>query len=81
MTPPPRLQYLTPKFQSAELTCKPAPRGQLPTDSNAQVVSDRIIDSDEAGEDCRQTVTRLRMKIEVFNEVVSEFNKTTKVKK
>lgn len=69
-----RIQFLTPQFQSAELTCMDAPRGQLPATATNGDVAARIIDMDEAGEDCRQKLARTKMKIEVFNEVVAELN-------
>lgn len=75
-----RVEFLTPTFQSAELECARAPRGQLPQTASNGVVSERITAIDEAGEDCRQKLDRAKMKIEVFNEVVAEVNKkkTTK---
>lgn len=51
-----------------------APRGQLPVTASNGQVSERIIAIDEAGEDCRQRLARVRMKVEVFNEVVTEIN-------
>ena len=73
-----RLGFLTPTFQSAELECLNRPRGQLPATATVEQVNDRIVDIDEAGEDCRQKLARARMKVEVFNEVVTEMNKKAK---
>ncbi len=77
----PRIQFLTPKFQSGELNCLDAPRGQLPTTTTNGEVSTRIIASDEAGEDCRQKLAKAKMKVEVFDEVVKEMNAGTAPKK
>lgn len=69
-----RLQFLTPKFQPDELVCKDAPRGQLPLTATNEQVSGRIIDNDDAGEDCRQKLAHAKMKVETFNEVVADIN-------
>lgn len=45
------------------------------------MVGDRIIDIDEAGEDCRQKLARAKMKVEVFDEVVAQVNAGKKPKK
>lgn len=50
------------------------PKGQLPADASNAQIADRIVGIDEAGEDCRQRLNRVRMKIETFNEVVAEIN-------
>lgn len=42
--------------------------------ATAEQVSQRIRGIDEAGEDCRQRLDRVRMKIEVTEEVVAEMN-------
>jgi hypothetical protein len=68
----PRVEFLTPTFQSAELTCAREPKGQLPSTATNEQVSNRIVDIDEAGEDCRQKLDRTKMKIEVFNEIVEQ---------
>lgn len=68
------MQFLTPTFRSDELTCKDAPKGQLPKTATNGDVSNRIIDTDEAGEDCRQNLARVRMKVDVFNDVVAQLN-------
>lgn len=73
-----RVEFLTPTFQSAELTCARAPRGQLPATASNGAVTDRVVAIDEAGEDCRQKLDRAKMKVETFNEVVAELNKKTK---
>lgn len=75
------MEFLTPKFQSAELSCRAAPKGQLAPDATNEVVAERIIGIDEAGEDCRQKLARLKMKTEVFDEVVNQVNETKKKKK
>lgn len=75
-----RVEFLTPTFQSGELECKEAPRGQLPADATNGQVAERIIGIDEAGEDCRQKLARAKMKVEVFNEVVAEVNAGKKPK-
>ena len=74
------MEFLTPNFQPDELTCKDAPRGQLPSDISLEGAIERVIGIDEAGEDCRQRLTRTRMKVEVFNEVVATINAGKKVK-
>jgi hypothetical protein len=51
-----------------------APRGQLPPTASNGDVSSRIIGNDEAGEDCRQKLARVRMKTEVFDDVVAQLN-------
>lgn len=76
-----RTEFLTPKFTDAELTCARAPKGQLPPTATNGQVSDRIIDNDEAGEDCRQKLDRAKMKVQVFNEVVDQVNAHKKLKK
>lgn len=76
-----RVEFLTPTFQSAELECRDAPRGQLPATATNGMVAERIIGIDEAGEDCRQKLARAKMKVDVFNEVVAEMNKRGAVKK
>lgn len=37
-------------------------------------MSNRIIDTDQAGEECRQNLARVRMKVEVFNDVTAQMN-------
>lgn len=69
-----RIQFISPKLQSAELSCLDRPHGQLPLDATNGVVSQRIVDVDEAGEDCRQKLNVVRLKIDIFNEVVAEMN-------
>jgi hypothetical protein len=66
------VEFLTPTFQSAELTCEREPQGQLPKTATNEQVSNRITDIDHAGEDCRQKLDKAKMKIEVFNEIVAE---------
>jgi hypothetical protein len=58
-----------------------APRGQLPQGASNEQVSGRIVDMDEAGEDCRQKLSRVKMKTEVFQEVVAEVNADRNPKK
>ncbi len=72
------MEFLTPSFQSGELVCMEAPRGQLPATASNGVVAERITAN---GEDCRQKLKRAAMKVEVFNEVVAEVNKAKKTKK
>lgn len=79
--PDPQVEYLTPKFRPDELICKDAPRGQLPYTAPAGIVSKRITANDEAGEDCRQKLTRARLKIEVTNEIVEAINAGKKPKR
>lgn len=59
----------------------PAPAGQLPRTATNGQVSERITAIDEAGEDCRQRLDRVRMKIEVFNEIVAAVNAGKEPKK
>ena len=73
-----RIEFITPNLQSDELICLDRPRGQLPQGATNGQVSERIVDIDEAGEDCRQKLNRTRMKIEVFKEVVDEMNEANK---
>ena len=75
------MEFLTPTFRSDELVCMEAPRGQLPADATNGQVAQRIVGIDEAGEDCRQRLARIKMKVEVFNEVVAEVNAGKKPKK
>lgn len=75
------MEFLTPTFQSGELECRDAPRGQLPATATNEQVAERIAGIDEAGEDCRQRLARAKMKVEVFEEVVAEINKGKKPKK
>lgn len=79
-----RIQFITPKLQSAELVCLDRPHGQLGADASNGTVSQRIVDVDEAGEDCRQKLNVARLKIDIFNQVVAEMNaaneKTSKKK-
>ncbi len=73
-----RVEFLTTKFRSDELTCKDAPVGQLSYDASAEVVAERYRRTDEAGEDCRQKLIRVRLKQEVTEEVVAEINAKAK---
>lgn len=73
-----RIQFISPKLQSAELTCLDRPHGQLAPDASNGVVAQRIVDVDEAGEDCRQKLNVVRLKIDIFNEVVKEMNEANK---
>lgn len=68
----PRVEFLTPTFQSAELTCERNPQGQLPKTATNEQAATRITDIDHAGEDCRQKLDRAKMKIEVFDEIVAQ---------
>lgn len=45
------------------------------------MVAERIIGIDEAGEDCRQRLDRIRMRVEIFNEIVAEMNERNNPKK
>jgi hypothetical protein len=76
-----RIQFISPKLQSAELTCLDRPHGQLAPDASNGVVAQRIVDVDEAGEDCRQKLNVARLKIDIFNEVVKEMNAANEKKK
>lgn len=75
------MEFLTPKFRSDELTCIDGPTGLLPYDAAAAIVSMRIKGIDEAREDCRQKLNRVRMKIEVTDEIVSEMNARKNLKR
>lgn len=66
------MEFLTPTFQSAELDCQRAPKGQLPTGTTNEQASGRITDIDEAGEDCRQKLDKVKVKVEVFNEIIEQ---------
>lgn len=57
-----------------------APAGQLPRTATNGQVSDRVTGIDEAGEDCRQRLDRVKTKIEIFNEVVAAINAGKKPK-
>jgi hypothetical protein len=74
------VQFLSPTFTPSELACKGEPQGQLPVDSTAQQVSDRIVDIDEAGEDCRQKLDHVKTKIDVYKEVADQINAGKKPK-
>jgi uncharacterized metal-binding protein len=69
-----RIEFLTPKFRSAELECAGRVRGQLPPGTTNGQAADRIVDIDEAGEDCRQKLARVKMKVEIYDEIVAEAN-------
>jgi transcription elongation factor Elf1 len=75
------VQFLSPTFTPSELACKGEPQGQLPVDSTAQQVSDRIVDIDEAGEDCRQKLDHVKTKIDVYKEVTDAINAGRKPKR
>lgn len=75
------MEFLSPTFQQAELECKAAPSGQLTYEADAATVSSRILSIDESGEDCRQKLARVRMKVEVYQEVIAEVNKAKEKKK
>lgn len=75
------MQFLTPNLPSADLVCKDAPRGLLPSEASNAMVAERIIGIDEAGEDCRQRLDRIRMRVEIFNEIVAEMNERNNPKK
>lgn len=75
------MEFLTPTFRSDELVCMDAPAGQLPATATNGQVADRVTGIDEAGEDCRQRLGRVKTKIEIFNEVVAEINKGKEPKK
>jgi len=51
-----------------------APAGQLPSDTALVTAIERVVGIDEAGEDCRQRLDRVKTKIEIFNEVVAAIN-------
>lgn len=75
------MQFLTPTFRSDELICMAAPRGQLPLTASNKVVTERVVGIDEAGEDCRQRLARVKMKVEVFNDIVAQANANKKAMK
>lgn len=75
------MQFLSATFTPSELTCKGEPKGQLPADSTAQQVADRIVDIDESGEDCRQKLDHVKTKVEVYKEVADQINAGKKLKK
>lgn len=75
------MEFLTPKFRSDELVCMDAPRGQLPANATNGQVNERVTGIDEAGEDCRQKLKRVKAKTEIFEEVVAEINKSNPKKK
>jgi len=68
------VEFLTPTFRSDELVCMDAPAGQLPSDTALVTAIERVVGIDEAGEDCRQRLDRVKTKIEIFNEVVAAIN-------
>jgi hypothetical protein len=76
-----RTEFLTPTFQSAELACERNPKGQLPPGTTNEQAANRITDIDHAGEDCRQKLDRVKMKVEVFDEIVAEHKANSKPKK
>jgi transcription elongation factor Elf1 len=75
------VQFLSPTFTPSELACKGEPTGQLAVDATAQQVSNRIVDIDEAGEDCRQKLDHVATKIDVYKEVADQINSGKKPKK
>lgn len=78
---PTRVELLTPKFRSAELECARRVTGQLPYTATNGDVSNRIVDIDEAGEDCRSKLDRVKMKIEIYDEIVAQQNEKATGKK
>jgi hypothetical protein len=70
-----RTILLSVNLTEEELTCQRAPRGQLPANASAEMVSKRITAIDETGEDCRQKLDRAKMKVQVTREVIEEMNK------
>jgi hypothetical protein len=58
-----------------------APAGQLPSDTALAIAIERVVGIDEAGEDCRQRLDRVKTKIEIFNEVVAAINAGKEPKK
>ena len=76
-----RVEFLTPQFRSDELACMDAPAGQLAAGSSLALALDRVTGIDEAGEDCRQRLGRVKTKIEIFNEVVATINAGKQPKK
>lgn len=75
------MQFLSPTFNPSELTCKGEPTGQLPATASTEQAAGRIVDIDEAGEDCRQKLDHVKTKIDVYAEVTAEINAGKKPKK
>lgn len=75
------MQFLSPTFTPSELACMGEPHGQLPVDATAQQVSTRIVDIDQAGEDCRQKLDHVKTKIDVYAEVTAQVNAGKKPQK
>lgn len=66
---------MTTQYRSDELVCADAPKGQLPYEASADTVAERYRSNDEAGEDCRQKLSRVRLKDAVTQATVAEANK------
>ncbi len=69
-----RTEFVTTTFRADQLVCDDAPSGQLPEGATNEDVANRFIDTEAAGEDCRQKLGRVRMKVEVTQEVLAEIN-------
>jgi hypothetical protein len=54
------MEWQLPKFRKDEVECMPAPTGQLAPQADAETVSTRIKNIDEAGENCRQKLNAIR---------------------
>jgi hypothetical protein len=80
MAAPTRLGFLTPPIDPTTIVCTDAPKTPLPTTASNADVANRIIDIDQAGENCRQMVNRVHDKIEAFDSIVDQVNEQNHVK-
>lgn len=72
--------FLTPPIDPATMVCTPAPNTAMPIGATNDNAKQRIIDIDQAGEDCRQKLNRAHDKLEAFNSIVDQVNAKAGVK-
>lgn len=68
------MEFITPTIRPGDLECARAPKGQLPPTTTNEQAAERIVQIDEAGEDCRLKLDKVKTKIETFNEIVEQYD-------
>lgn len=66
------MEWQLPKFRKDEVTCQAAPTGQLAPNVDAETVSLRIKNLDQAGENCRQKLNAIRRILESIERVTGK---------
>lgn len=66
------MEWQLPKFRKDEVVCAKAPTGQLAPNADAETVSLRIKNIDQAGEDCRQKLNAIRRILESVERVTGK---------